>query len=89
LLRLVHTESRGKLGDDKVRALRTAAEAALQLWGEDPAIALSDLVEEIATEIRLLRLAETERALTKQPATPRWPTSIRPDWPPPCPAWAR
>jgi transposase len=62
LLRLVHTESRGKLGDDKVRALRTAAEAALQLWGEDPAIALSDLVEEIATEIRLLRLAETERA---------------------------
>lgn len=62
LARLVHTESRGKLGDDKVRALRTAAEAALQLWGEDPAIALSDLAEEIATEIRLLRLAETERA---------------------------
>jgi transposase len=61
LLRLVHTESRGKLGDDKVQALRTAAEAALQLWGEDPAIALSDLAEEIATEIRLLRLAETER----------------------------
>jgi transposase len=62
LLRLVCTESRGKLGEDKVRALRTAAEQALQLWGEDPAIALSDLVEEIATEIRLLRLAEAERA---------------------------
>ena len=62
LARLVHTESRGKLGDDKVRALRTAAEQALQLWGEDPAIALSDLAEEIVTEIRLLRLAETERA---------------------------
>ena len=62
LLRLVHTESRGKLGEDKVRTLRTAAEAALQLWGEDPAIALSDLAEEITTEIRLLRLAETERA---------------------------
>jgi transposase len=62
LLQLVRTESRGKLGDDKVQALRTAAQQALQLWGEDPAIALSDLVEEIATEIRLLRLAETERA---------------------------
>ncbi|HEX2289761.1 MAG TPA: transposase, partial [Pseudonocardiaceae bacterium] len=62
LLRLVRDESRGKLGDDKVQALRTAAEQALQLWGEDPAIALSDLAEEITTEIRLLRLAETERA---------------------------
>jgi transposase len=62
LLRLVRTESRGKLGDDKVRVLRTAAERALQLWGDDPAIALSDLAEEITTEIRLLRLAETERA---------------------------
>lgn len=62
LARLVHTESRGKLGDDKVQALRTAAEQALQLWGDDPAIALSDLAEEITTEIRLLRLAETERA---------------------------
>ena len=62
LLRLVRTESRGKLGDDKVRVLRTAAEQALQLWGDDPAIALSDLAEEITTEIRLLRLAETERA---------------------------
>jgi hypothetical protein len=89
LLRLVHTESRGKLGDDKVRALRTAAEAALQLWGEDPAIALSDLAEEIATEIRLLRLAETERAGHQAARAPRWPTSIRPDWPPPCPVWAR
>jgi transposase len=62
LLRLVHTESRGKLGEDKVRALRTAAEQARHLWGNDPAIALSDLAEEIATEIRLLRLVETERA---------------------------
>jgi transposase len=62
LLRLVRTESRGKLGDDKVQVLRTAAEQALQLWGDDPAIALSDLAEEITTEIRLLRLAETERA---------------------------
>jgi hypothetical protein len=46
----------------QVQARPTAAQQALQLWGEDPAIALSDLVEEIATEIRLLRLAETERA---------------------------
>jgi transposase len=27
--------------------------------------------------------------VTKQPATPRWPTSIRPDWPPAYPVWAR
>jgi hypothetical protein len=30
--------------------------------GKDPAIALSDLADEITTEIRLLRLVETERA---------------------------
>ena len=66
LTRLVHTESRGKLGAAKVEALRTAARQALELWAGDTAIALSDLAEEIATEIRLLRLTETERARHEQ-----------------------
>lgn len=66
LTRLVHTESRGKLGAAKVEALRTAARQALELWAGDTAIALCDLAEEIATEIRLLRLTETERARHEQ-----------------------
>ena len=66
LTRLVHTESRGKLGAAKVEALRTAARQALELWAGDTAIALADLAEEIATEIRLLRLTETERARHEQ-----------------------
>jgi hypothetical protein len=36
------TVSCGKLGEDKVRALCTGAEQALQLLGNDPAIALSE-----------------------------------------------
>jgi transposase len=63
---LVRTESRGKLGQAKVAALRAAASQALRLWGDDAAVALSDLAEEIATEIRLLRLAESERTRHEQ-----------------------
>ncbi len=66
LARLVHSESRGKLGPQKVEALRRAAREALELWAEDTAIALDDLAEEIQTEIRLLRLAETECARHEQ-----------------------
>lgn len=61
LTRLVHAESRGKLGHAKVEALRAAARQALELWADDTAIALSDLAEEITTEIKLLRLTEAER----------------------------
>ena len=66
LARLVHTESRGKLGPQKVEALRRAAPEALEVWAGDTAIALDDLAEEIQTEIRLLRLAETERTRHEQ-----------------------
>jgi transposase len=66
LTRLVHAESRGRLGQAKVEALRTAAGQALELWAGDAAIAVPDIVEEITTEIRLLRLAETERAHHEQ-----------------------
>lgn len=66
LARLVHAESRGKLGAQKVEALRRVAGEALELWADDTAIALDDLAEEIRTEIRLLRLTETERARHEQ-----------------------
>uniref|UniRef100_UPI00036BEDF4 IS110 family transposase n=1 Tax=Sciscionella marina TaxID=508770 RepID=UPI00036BEDF4 len=60
--KLVHHESNGKLGRTKVEALRSAARQAMQLWGDDTAVALADLADEISTEIRLLRLAESERS---------------------------
>ena len=46
----------------KISCDRSMRRDPLELWAGDPAIALPDIVEEIKTEIRLLRLAETERA---------------------------
>jgi transposase len=39
-----------------------AAQAALELYGDDPAVPFSDLADELATEIVLLRVIETEMA---------------------------
>jgi hypothetical protein len=39
-----------------------AAQAALELYGEDPAVPFADLADELATEIALLRVVETEMA---------------------------
>lgn len=89
LARLVHTESRGKLGPAKVEALRRAARDALELWADDTAIALDDLAEEIQTEIRLLRLAEPNAPAMNRPAIKRCTTSTRKGSPTACPAWGR
>lgn len=45
----------------KADAFRAAARSALELYGDSTAIAFDVLADEIATEIRLLRSAETER----------------------------
>jgi transposase len=62
LTRLIATTSRGQLGAAKAQALRTAAAEAVALWDGDSAAALDDLAAEVASEVRLVRAAEAERA---------------------------
>jgi transposase len=62
LTRLITTTSRGQLGAAKAQALRTAAAEAVALWEGDSAAALDDLAAEVASEVRLVRAAEAERA---------------------------
>jgi hypothetical protein len=62
LTRLIATTSRGQLGQAKAQALRTAAAEAVALWDRDPAVAIEDLAAEVASEVRLVRAAQTERA---------------------------
>jgi transposase len=45
----------------KADALRQAAREAVALYGDDPAICLDTLADEIATEVRLIRILEAER----------------------------
>jgi transposase len=45
----------------KADGFRTAARAAVELYGDTDAVAFDVLADEIVTEIRLLRAAETER----------------------------
>src|SRR5919197_3896481 len=66
LTRLIVTTSRGQLGQAKTQALRTAAAEAVALWEGDSAIAIQDLVAEVASEVRLVRAAEAERARHEQ-----------------------
>lgn len=57
----------GKVGNNhgdpaaKADALRTAAREAVDLYGQDPAICFDSLADEMATEVRLIRVLETER----------------------------
>jgi transposase len=62
LTRLIATTSRGQLGQAKTQALRTAAAEAVALWEGESAIAIQDLAAEVASEVRLVRAAEAERA---------------------------
>jgi transposase len=62
LRRLIATSSRGQLGQAKAAALRTAAAEAVALWDGDSAAALDDPAAEAASEVRLVRAAEAERA---------------------------
>jgi hypothetical protein len=62
LTRLIAKTSRGQLGAAKAQALRVAAAEAVALWDGDSAIAIADLAAEVASEVRLVRAAEAERA---------------------------
>ena len=61
LTRFITTMSKGHHGGERARAWLVAARAALELFGDDPAVAFDDLAAEIATEARILRLLMAER----------------------------
>jgi hypothetical protein len=88
LTRLVAKTSRGQLGQAKSLALRVAAAEAVAGWDGDSAIAIEDLAAEVASEVRLVRAAEAERARHEHARDAPWPASTRPGWPPACPGSA-
>jgi transposase len=60
LQRLLGTASAGQQGAQRATQWLAAAHAALQLYGDHPAIAWQDLAAEVATEVRLLRATQAE-----------------------------
>jgi transposase len=63
LVALIVKASTGHLGAERAQAWRTAAEAAVELYGDHPAMAWTDLAAEAATEVRLLRATLAELAV--------------------------
>jgi hypothetical protein len=61
LIALVRKASRGHHGEDRADAWRAVAAAAVELYGDDPAVPFEDLAAEMATEARLLRAVLAER----------------------------
>jgi transposase len=62
LIALIGKASHHHLGAERAHAWRTAAAAAIELYGEHPAMAWTDLAAEVATEVRLLRATQAELA---------------------------
>jgi transposase len=62
LARVIAKASNGQQGTKRAEQWRTAAQAALELYGEHPAIAFTELAAEVATEVRLLRATQAELA---------------------------
>lgn len=60
LTQIIEHASRGHQGPERALQWRTAAAAALELYGSHPAIAFADLTAEVATEVRLLRAVQAE-----------------------------
>ena len=58
---LIHKASRGYHGVERAEGWLAAARAALDLYGDDPAVAFADLAAEMASEARLLRAVLAER----------------------------
>jgi transposase len=62
LTRLISTTSNKQQGQDRARQWRAAAAAAIELYGDDPAVPFDALAAEVATEVRLLRAIQAELA---------------------------
>ena len=62
LLAVISKTSHGQQGAARADRWRAAAAAALELYGDHPAVAFTDLAAEVATEVRLLQAARAELA---------------------------
>ena len=62
LQRLLGTASAGQQGAHRATQWLAAAHAALQLYGDHPAIAWQELAAEVTSEVRLLRATQAELA---------------------------
>jgi transposase len=60
LARLLHTASHGQQGAARAQQWLAAAQAALELYGDHPAVAFADLAAEVHTEVRLLAATQAE-----------------------------
>jgi transposase len=60
LARLIHTASTGHQDTGRATQWLAAARAALQLYGDHPAVAFTDLAAEVHTEVRLLKATQAE-----------------------------
>jgi transposase len=74
LQQVIVKASNGHLGSARAEQWLAAAHAALDLYGEHPAIAFQDLAAEVHTEVRLLRATQAELAAhaTQREACYRW-----------------
>ena len=74
LAALIVKASNNHQGTARAEQWLTAARAAVDLYGEHPAVAFTDLAAEIATEVRLLRAIDAELAAheTERESCYRW-----------------
>jgi transposase len=63
LTRLISAVSNKQQGQPRARQWRDAAAAAVELYGDHPAVPYAELAAEVATEVRLLRVIQEEPAL--------------------------
>jgi transposase len=63
LARLITTVSGHQQGSQRAGQWRAAAAAAVELYGDHPAVPYDELAAEVATEIRLLRAIQAELAI--------------------------
>jgi transposase len=66
LARLITKASNGQQGARRATQWLTAAKAALELYGDHPAIAFTELATEVTSEVRLLRATQAELATHAQ-----------------------
>jgi transposase len=63
LTRLISTASNRQQGLERAGQWRAAAAAAIELYGDHPAVPFTELAAEVATEVRLLRAIQAELAV--------------------------
>ena len=63
LTRLITAASGKQQGQERARQWRAAAAAAVELYGDHPAVPYDELAAEVATEVRLLRAIQGELAI--------------------------